>query len=130
MDDPFVKFAPMDVRFWSKVDIGAEDECWPWVGGLTSKGYGSFAIRKDLTTLAHRIAYELVVGPVPSGLELDHLCHSRDVGCTLGPECPHRRCQNPAHLEPVPHRVNAARAHQYDRAVKGRWARPREDAME
>ena len=79
-------------RFWSKVDTS--DECWLWMG-TTSKGYGR---HHDSGTWhpAHRIAYELLVGPVPEGLTLDHLCRVRN-------------CVNPAHLEPVTTRENVMR---------------------
>ena len=51
---------------------------------------------KPVKTYAHRVAYELFIGPIPDGLELDHLCR-------------HRNCINPAHLEAVPHQVNIDR---------------------
>ena len=58
---------------------------------------------------AHRVVYEEYVGQIPEGLQLDHLCHTFDKDCTGGHSCPHRRCVNPAHLEPVTHRENALR---------------------
>lgn len=63
----------------------AEDEngCWPWQHGLNTYGYGKF---RD--TGAHRHVYERIVGAIPPGLELDHLCRNP-------------RCVNPKHLEPV-----------------------------
>ena len=73
-------------RFWQKVDRGGKDECWLWRGSL-HQGYGQFALTRSITR-AHRIAYELLVGPIPEGLQLDHLCRNR-------------ACVNPAHLEPV-----------------------------
>lgn len=76
------------------------DQCWIWTGEIIKSGYGRFSF-KNKKTLAHRLAYELVVGPIPEGRELDHLCHSRDVSCLGGYECPHRRCVRPDHLEPV-----------------------------
>lgn len=57
--------------------------------------------------LAHRVAYEDLVGPIPDDLCLDHTCHT--TACVLGNNCPHRRCVNPAHLEPVTSEVNARR---------------------
>lgn len=76
---------------------GAPDECWPWPGPLR-KGYGQY-----MHGAAHRVAYELLVGPIPAGMSLDHSCHTRDRdNCAGGDTCPHRRCVNPAHLQPMP----------------------------
>ena len=85
--------------------------CWLWTGKLFSKGYGMFRrtenrVRK--TYYAHKFSYELFVGPVPEGLELDHTCHNSD--CTLANQCPHRRCVNPEHVEPVTHAENVRRS--------------------
>lgn len=70
--------------------------CWTWTGSRNGRNYGSFSIngRRRGT---HRLAYELLVGPIPDGLQIDHLCR---VTC----------CCNPAHLEPVTPRVNVQRA--------------------
>jgi len=72
-------------RFWPKADH-RPNGCWVWTGAVNKGGYGVFAITPKVTRLAHRIAYELAVGAVPAGLQLDHLCRNR-------------RCVNPAHLE-------------------------------
>lgn len=66
--------------------------CWLWTGGQHSKGYGKF----DGTLLAHRVAYELFVGPIATGLQIDHLCRNHI-------------CVNPTHLEPVTQRENILR---------------------
>jgi hypothetical protein len=60
------------------------------------------------TAAAHRVAYEMLVGTIPKGLDLDHICHNGS-GCGGGESCPHRRCVNPDHLEPVTHRENMLR---------------------
>lgn len=79
-------------RFWSFVT--KTDTCWLWTGGLAA-GYGLFWLDgKQVKT--HRFAYELLVGPIPDGLVLDHLCRVP-------------ACCNPAHLEPVSQRVNILR---------------------
>lgn len=71
-------------RFWEKVDkFGG---CWVWTAAKT-RGYGTFQTG-DGTVAAHLFAYRSLVGPVPDGLQLDHLCRNR-------------ACVNPAHLEPV-----------------------------
>src|SRR5690348_3625220 len=71
-------------RFWKYVE--KTDSCWIWTGSLNTSGYGILRIGK--TTSVHRFAYELLVGPIGEGLQLDHVC------CV-------RHCVNPAHLEPV-----------------------------
>lgn len=105
--------ASVEERFWAKVDrSGGPDACWPWMATLTATRYGSFSIRASNRTKscrAHRFAYELVIGPIPRGRELDHLCHTADLDCAGGSSCLHRRCCNPAHLEPVTHLENMLR---------------------
>lgn len=82
-------------RFLGKVWIRKVDECWPWLAGISNDGYGKFFINGKQTG-AHRAAYELWVGTIPEGLELDHLCRNRS-------------CVNPNHLEPVTKRENTRR---------------------
>jgi hypothetical protein len=83
------------------------DDCWPWVGFIGPSGYG----QTPAQGAAYRFAYETLVGPIPAGADLDHLCHSNDPECYKGSDCPHRRCVNPAHLEPVDPLINKARHH-------------------
>lgn len=100
-------------RFWAKVDrSGGGAACWPWQASRTPSGYGRFGDRATQGgwRVAHRVAYQLVVGPIPEDMELDHTCHNRDVSCPGGSECHHRRCVNPAHLDPVTTRVNLLRS--------------------
>lgn len=85
--------------FWAKVDKTTSPiGCWLWTGPLDWKGYG-IATDGVRTVRAPRYAYELLVGPIPEGKQLDHLCHTRDKSC-IG-ICIHRRCVRPSHLEPV-----------------------------
>ena len=81
-------------RFWSKVDDRGSG-CWTWLAAKNPKGYGRFSVRRRAYQ-AHRVAYELSVGPIPDGMMLDHLCRNR-------------ACVNPAHLEPVTNRINLLR---------------------
>lgn len=95
---------PAAERFWEKVECptvgpgGHRDSaaCWIWTGHIdTQQRYGRFTVQRK-TWNAHQWAYLRYVGPVSSGLELDHLCRVR-------------HCVNWNHLEPVPHLVNAMR---------------------
>ena len=73
-------------------DLGA---CWLWTAGVSVYGYGDFW-NGSKRVRAHRFAYEHLIGPIPDGLDLDHLCRTRS-------------CVNPGHLEAVTHRVNVLR---------------------
>ncbi|MFE0088801.1 HNH endonuclease signature motif containing protein [Streptomyces sp. NPDC059016] len=77
--------------------------------GIDRDGYGLIRESGGKTRRAHRVAYELLVGAIPQGFHLDHLCHTRDLACPGGPACLHRRCINPEHLEPVTSRENTIR---------------------
>lgn len=92
-------------RFWTRVDKdGPVPEhrpelgpCWIWTGAKAGSGYGECrppGLGRDQG--AHVIAYELLVGPIPEGMQLDH-------------ECRVHACVNPAHTEPVPHLENQRR---------------------
>jgi hypothetical protein len=87
-------------RFMAKVVWnGGEDECWIWEGSVSPNGYGEFWL-DGVKQFAHRVAYKLFVGPIPEGLQVDHV---RERGCV------NRNCVNPAHLEPVAQRENLLR---------------------
>jgi hypothetical protein len=87
-------------RFWLKVDRQDQGECWRWTGAVAG-GYGRFWIgpgrARGRPVQAHRFAYELLVGPIPDGLTIDHLCLNK-------------LCVNPAHMEPVTGAENSRRA--------------------
>lgn len=96
-------------RFWAKVDKREPGECWHWTGTIFAGGYGAVSF-DGVQHYAHRWIYERTVGAIPSGWDVDHTCHNRDLSCSGGRgECRHRRCVNPAHLEAVPHQVNSER---------------------
>lgn len=81
-------------RLRSKIVVD-EAGCWLWTGSHTNAGYATYTIRRHTTT-AHRVVYELLVGTIGDGLELDHLC--RNCGCV-----------NPGHVEQVTHDENMRR---------------------
>jgi hypothetical protein len=98
-------------RFWRRVDVKTANECWPWRGRTNGKGYAQIRLdgRSGPLVVVHRVAYELTTGPIPTGMDLDHTCHNADPTCRRSAECPHRRCVNPAHLEPTTHLENCRR---------------------
>lgn len=98
---------PPKTRFERFVDK-ATNGCWTWIGKSSRDGYGRF-FHKSRWQMAHRAAHELFVGPIPTGFEVDHLCHNADATCAGGPACPHRLCVNPSHLEAVTHKTNMRR---------------------
>lgn len=95
-------------RFTAKITVN-DAGCWVWTAAVTKYGYGAFNSGPE-TVAAHIYAYVNTIGPVPAGLELDHLCHNRDATCPGGIACLHRRCCNPEHLEPVTHLENVRRS--------------------
>jgi hypothetical protein len=95
MKDPELR-----TRFERKVARRADDKCWPWLGGLTSSGYGMQRCGSAVAP-AHRVAWVLANGrDIPEGLVIDHLCGSRT-------------CCNPAHLEAVTQSENVRRSEKY-----------------
>ena len=80
----------MPDRFWAKVDTSGS--CWLWRAQRNPKGYGRFDIG-GTPAYAHRVAYELINGPIPDGLEVDHLCWNPS-------------CVNPEHLRAVSPQTN------------------------
>jgi hypothetical protein len=76
----------MEGRLWPKVDKSDPSGCWVWRAGLRN-GYGEFRPDPKSKAPAHRVVWELLVGPIPDGMELDHR------------RCRNKRCVNPDHLE-------------------------------
>lgn len=89
---------PPDARFWQLVDKRGPDECWPWKGATKKSRYPNFCLggRRGKTISGHRFAYQLLVGPIPVGMTIDHLCRQ-----TV--------CVNPSHMEVVTPGVNVLR---------------------
>lgn len=90
---PHLAEGTFEERFWAKVD--AMGVCWEWLAYKDKDGYGRFPVNGS-GKAAHRVAYELLIGPIPARMQLDHLC--RNHGCVY-----------PLHLEPVTPRENTLR---------------------
>lgn len=88
-------YSATDERVFAKVD--ASGDCWLWTGAQNGTGYGHMQVERGRFRQAHLIVYETLVGLVPPGQQLDHLCRNKS-------------CVNPDHLEPVRPSVNTARA--------------------
>lgn len=91
---------PREALIWEHVNKNGPDGCWIWEGLIPSNGYGIITMTdaaRKYTVMTHRWAYEQLVGPIPKGYTIDHLCRVR-------------ACMNPDHLQPVPHKINLRRA--------------------
>src|SRR5688500_6362748 len=82
MNEPLPILARLE-RHYRVDDTG----CWVWTGNQATGGYSQIHVNGK-STGAHRVSYEHFVGPIPDGMQIDHLCRNR-------------LCINPAHLEPV-----------------------------
>lgn len=80
-------------RFWDKVKVYST--CWDWMGYRNIEGYGQFKWN-NVTSRAHRVIFQELVGLIPDGLYVDHMCNNKS-------------CVNPSHLEAVTHEENMKR---------------------
>ena len=87
--------AALAARFWSKVDVRGDADCWLWTAAKDKFGYGRFMCL-GRNAKAQRVSYELTHGPIPAGMVTDHKCRNR-------------QCVNPRHLEPVSNVENIKR---------------------
>lgn len=92
---------PIKERIAESVQVNPNTGCWIWQKSKSRNGYGKMFVgsKRDGTNRlgeAHRVAYEAYRGPIPAGLECDHLCRRRD-------------CVNPDHIELVTHMENMLR---------------------
>ena len=89
--------APLWDRFTRHIFAEDGAACWKWTAYKNQHGYGVLGrVKNGRGEFAHRLAYELCVGPIPAGMVIDHLCRTRD-------------CVNPAHLEVVTQTENKLR---------------------
>lgn len=79
------KHRPLLDRFWSKVDIKGDNDCWEWQAGRNKKGYGHFKLGVGSDIRAHRLSWMLTCGEIPDGLNVLHKCDNPP-------------CCNPNHL--------------------------------
>jgi len=96
------------VRFWSKIALPNADGCMIWLDSTDKGGYGVFRLGNRQIRV-HRLAYELLVGPIPDEMVLDHV---RAWGCA------DKRCCNPDHLEPVTTAENTRRSGAWEHNAK------------
>lgn|GEM_PF-2089545 len=85
----------MAERYWAKVLANPETGCWEFRGGLGGSGYARIYV-DGIVVPGHRYFYQVLVGGIPDGLQLDHLCRVP-------------KCVNPRHLEPVTSAENTRR---------------------
>lgn len=93
-----------EVRFWRKVQVGSPDECWEWIGGKDTNGYGTFRVNRPGLNMdrAHTFSFRIHFGEIAKGNEIMHSCDNRT-------------CVNPKHLSQGTHADNMK-----DASVKGR----------
>lgn len=96
---------PIGIRLLAKIDIEVGSGCWRWTGAKVPQGYGLIKRKDGAQLRAHRVAYELAVGPIPTGMFICHRCDKPD-------------CVRPSHLFVGTHMDNMA-----DMVTKGRAAR-------
>lgn len=90
-------------RNWFTFEKGLErvsgrgpNDCWEWPGTVATNGYGLVRDSNRKLRRVHRVSYERLVGAIPAGLVIDHLCRNK-------------KCFNPRHLEAVTVRINTVR---------------------
>jgi hypothetical protein len=85
-------------KFWARVNILGDDDCWEWTGNIGPIGYGHAWSQDDQrNTTAHRVAWQILFGDIPDDIEIGHRCENRN-------------CVNPAHLYLTTHKENVREA--------------------
>lgn len=98
MDTTYDLWDTVSRKFWAQVEVTGS--CWLWLGRRDRDGYGYGPGCRGFSR-AHRASYSYLVGPIPEGMQLDHLCRVK-------------HCVNPDHLEPVTVQENNARRKKYN----------------
>lgn len=88
-------------RLLERIAVDLDTGCWNWTGAISAGRYGSIYYQGRMQK-AHRIAYRMVRGRIPHGMDLDHLCRNA-------------KCVNPQHLDPVTRSENLRRSPLMDR---------------
>lgn len=120
---PFLNFldARLPNKFWDRCYPCPMSGCWIWIGAYSLAGYDRGTRWADCwehhygtlgSTRAHRLAYETLVGPIPDGMIIDHLCRNRI-------------CVNPYHLDVCTNTDNLHRSPIVMKAEWFQWARPK-----
>ena len=93
---------PIEVRFNNKYEINQQNDCWEWQYSTNNIGYGMFRWAKGIMRTAHRVSYEMFIGPIPKGM---CVCH----------KCDNPKCVNPDHLW-----LGTVKQNMQDKVLKGR----------